>query len=143
MRARLIPCVRAALVVAGCGGGKSDEDRVRETLERLEKAVAAKDYRALCDDILSRELVTRLRSVGLPCPVALQRGLGNVQAPTLDVLTVRLRNDRLALAEVRTSARGQRPSTDTFRLLKEGERWRVGSLSGAQPPAPQGPREEP
>lgn len=143
MRPRLLSCVLAALVVGGCGGGKSDEELVRETLERLEQAVEAKDYRALCDEILSRELVTRLRSVGLPCPVALQRGLGTVQAPTLDVLTVRLRNDRLALAQVRTGARGQRPSTDTFRLVKEGGRWRVGSLSGAQPPAPQRPREQP
>jgi len=139
-------CVAAVLVIAllgaGCGGEKTtEEDRVRDVLAQLQTAVAAGDYRRLCTRILSRALVTRVRSVGLPCERALAVGLGTVKRPTVKVTRVRLRGERLALAEVRTGAQGQAPATDTFRLVKENGTWRVDSLSGAQPPAPerQGP----
>ena len=41
-----------------------------------------------------------------------------------------------ALAQITTTAVGQRASHDTIRLVKQGDDWRVSSLSGAQPPAP-------
>jgi hypothetical protein len=55
------------------------------------------------------------------------------------VLKVDVRSDRLAYAVVRTDAANQQPSTDTFRVVKERGRWRVGSLAGGQSNAPSGP----
>jgi hypothetical protein len=125
------------LAVAAAGCGRSDEQKVRDTLSTFQRATADKDYDKLCSDVLAKQLVDRLSAVGLPCQVALQRGLGSVTAPRLDVRRVRVRGD-VALAQVRTSAAGQAPSTDTIRLIRQGDDWRVATLSGAQPARPSG-----
>jgi hypothetical protein len=130
----------AVLAVIACGAaaggcGKSDEDEVRGTLARFEQATEKRDYKTLCDDVFADQLVQRLRAVGLPCPLALQRGLGSVLQPSITVQQVKVRGDT-ALAQITSTAVGQRPSHDTIRLVKQGSDWRVAALSGAQPPAP-------
>jgi hypothetical protein len=42
-----------------------------------------------------------------------------------------------ALAEVYSGAAGQRSSTDIVQLVREGGTWRVTSLAGPEPPAPE------
>jgi hypothetical protein len=128
-------CALAAATLAGCGG-PTDEERVRQVLQRFGQAVAAKDYSRVCNDLLARSLVRKLDSVGVPCGLALAKGLEGVRGPSLEVVQVKVRSDTLALAQVRTTAANQPPSVDTVRVVKEGEEWRVASLSGAQPPAP-------
>ncbi|HEX2397515.1 MAG TPA: hypothetical protein VHI73_05185 [Solirubrobacteraceae bacterium] len=133
-------CVAAVVAVAaGWGCGQSDEDQVRQTLQRFGQAVAAKDAERLCRDLLAKELLNRLAQAGVPCDVALSRGLAGASQPTLRVLKVDVRSDRLAYAVVRTDAANQQPSTDTFRVVKERGRWRVGSLTGSEPNAPAAP----
>ncbi|MDQ6914692.1 MAG: hypothetical protein M3155_02650 [Actinomycetota bacterium] len=127
--------VALALTLAAAGCGTSDSEKVRATLQTFQRATAAKDYRTLCGQVLAKELVDRLTSVGLPCEVALQRGLTGVAAPQLKVRRIRVNGD-VALALVRTSATGQPPSEDTIRLVRQGDGWRVSTLSGPQPPAP-------
>lgn len=124
-----------ALAAAGAGCGRSDEQKVRDTLATFQRATAAKDYDELCSKVLAKQLVDRLSAVGLPCEVALQRGLASVSSPRLTVQRVRVRGD-VALAQVRTSATGQPPSIDTIRLVRQGDDWRVATLSGQQPPRP-------
>jgi hypothetical protein len=125
----------AALAVSGAACGKSDEDEVRATLTRFEKATAQKDYGALCDELLARELVGRLRSVGLPCPQALRRALGQVIQPSVQIDRIKV-DGSTALARITTTAAGQTPSRDTLRLVKQDGSWRVSALSGSQPPSP-------
>jgi len=122
-----------ALVATGCG--RSEEDKVRDTLKRFGEATAQKDYAVLCDDLLARQLVDRLRAIGLPCPQALSRALGGVVAPRLTVGRIRVQGDA-AVARTTSTARGQRPSQDLIRLVRQDGEWRVASLSGAQPPSP-------
>jgi ketosteroid isomerase-like protein len=125
----------AASLAAGCG--KSDDDKVRDTLARFEQATEKRDYKALCDDVLSEQVVQRLRAVGLPCETALQRSsVASTLQPSITVEQVKVRGDT-ALAQITTTAVGQRASHDTIRLVKQGDDWRISSLSGAQPPAPQ------
>ena len=124
-----------ALAAAGCGS--SNEAQVRDTLARYEQAAARQDYDALCNKVLARSLIDRLAQVGLPCDQALRIGLGTVRNPKLEVLKVKITGS-LALALVRSSATGQPTSTDTIRLTRSGDSWRISSLSGAQPPAPAG-----
>jgi hypothetical protein len=121
-------------LLAGCGGA-GNEQQVRDTLQRFQKATASQDYRALCTKLLARSVIDRLRSVGLPCEVALRTGLGSVRQPKLKVTRVKIRGST-ALAEVRSGAAGQSASTDTVRLVKEDGDWRLTALSGAQPPTP-------
>ncbi len=120
----------AVLAQAGCGS-PSQEDQVRSTLKTFAAAVADKDYERICNDLLAQELVSKVTAVGLSCPDALSRGLGSAQRPTLKVLSVKVRSDKLAMATVRTGAANQRPSTDSVRVVKEKGSWRIGSLSGS------------
>lgn len=127
--------VIAALSATAAACGRSDEEKVRDTLTRFEAAAAKKDYARLCDDLLARELVGRLRTVGLPCRRALSLSLGPVLQPSVHVEEVRVRGDT-ALARITTTASGQRPSRDTMRLVRQDGDWRVSALSGHQPPSP-------
>jgi Putative lumazine-binding len=127
-----LPAAQAAiatvLVFAACGGsGSSPEEEVRAAVTEFGRATAAKDYQALCDRILASSLTEQLRSIGLPCEVALRQGLGDVSEPQLTVGAVRVDGNR-ATAEVRTSAAGQEPSRDTLRLVNEDGAWKIASL---------------
>lgn len=135
----LVPLLCAALAagVAGCGGStKPDAQRqVRATLARFQRAVVAHDYDTICHRLLAGELLGKLDSVGFPCDQALARGLGSVHAPRSRVGKVRVTGDH-AFALVRSSAAGQRPSTDTVELVHEQGSWRILNLAGTGPPSP-------
>jgi len=132
--ALLAAAAAAGSLAAGCG--KSDDEKVRDTLSRFEQATQKRDFKVLCDDVLSEQVVQRLRAVGLPCETALQRStVASTLQPTITVEHVKVRGDT-ALAQITSTAVGQKPSHDTVRLVKQGSDWRIASLSGAQPPAP-------
>jgi ketosteroid isomerase-like protein len=124
-----------ATLLAGCG--KSDQDEVRDTLAEFEQATRDRDFKKLCDDVLAQKLVARLETIGLSCRQVLERSTANrVLQPSITVKEVKVRGD-VALAQVTSTAVGEKASTDTVRLVKEHDDWRVSSLSGAQPPAPE------
>ena len=123
----------AGLALAGCGGGgPSDDEQVRATLQAFGRAAAARDYQTLCDRLIAPTLVQRLQRIGLPCEVALEQGLGEVRDPRLAVGRVTVEGDR-ARAEVRSSARGEEPSRDVIGLVRasEDDPWRIASLAGS------------
>lgn len=132
-RAALAILAAVALGLTACG--RSDQEQIRDKLDRFQDATAKKDYQALCDDLLASALVMRLRGVGLPCEVALRTGFADVRRPTLTVTAVEVAGDE-ALARVRTSAANQPPSDDTIKLVKEGDDWRIASLAAQQPQPP-------
>jgi hypothetical protein len=141
-----IACAAALLAAAapGCGGGgKGQAAQVRSTVGDFETAVQRGDVDAICTRLLSRQIVTKLTAVGLPCPVALQ-SLRGVQRPKLKLLGLKVRGTE-AFATVRTNAAGQKPSEDTIHLVKESGGWRIDSLSGALagPPTPANPSPRP
>ncbi len=119
----------AAFLATGCGAqAPSDEDQVRATLTEFSRATAAKDYQTLCDRLLAPDLITQVKQIGLPCEIALQKGLGDVREPRLIIGAVTVKGTK-ANAEVRTSAAGQQPSRDTIALVKLDKRWRIASLA--------------
>jgi hypothetical protein len=116
---------------AGCGDDEPDaRGDVRAAVERFGEATAEKDYQALCDELLAGVLVTRLQRVGLPCELALQRGLGDVRDPKIEIGEIAVQGTR-ALVAVTSRAAGQRPSEDAIELVREGGEWKIASL--AQP----------
>ncbi len=126
---RLIPILLAVALV-GCGENTpTDEEQVREVLAGFASAVEGRDYQRLCDDIFAEELLQGLQQIGLPCEVAMRTGLEDRQDPKLTVGTITIDGDT-ATAEVRTSAGGEAPSSDTLTLMRSGDRWRVTALSG-------------
>jgi hypothetical protein len=116
----------ALVVVVGCGG-PTDEEQVRGVVDDLAKATASKDYQALCDRILAPKLIEQVKQIGLPCEVALKRGLGDVKNPKLTIGKITVKEDT-ATAEIRTVAEGQAPSRDTLELVRVKDDWRVSSL---------------
>jgi hypothetical protein len=126
---RLAAALVLALALAGCGdSGPTDEQQVRATLSAFSKATAAKDYQQLCDRILAPSLIADLKKIGLPCEIALQQGLGDVKQPRLIVGAVKVKG-KTATAQVRTSAEGQAPSSDTIQLERTDDGWRIASLA--------------
>jgi len=118
----------AGAALAGCGSaGPTDEQQVRETVAAFSKATAAKDYDRLCKQLLAPKLLEEVEQAGLPCEVALSKGLGDVKDPkvTIGQITV---SGNSATADVQTSAAGEQPSRDTLKLSKAGGRWRIASL---------------
>lgn len=125
-----------AAVAGGCGGRTpSDEEQVRDVLATFARAVEGRDYQRLCEDVFAPKLLTGLRSIGLPCEVALRNSLGEVQEPRLTVGRVAIKGDA-ATAEIRTSASGQDPSSDTLELARVDGSWKVSALGGSPEPAP-------
>jgi hypothetical protein len=134
----------AALALAGCGadeenpggggGGPSADQQVRAVVAKFGIATREKDYQEICDRLLADALVQKIEGVGLPCEAALQRGLGDVRAPTLEINEVSISRGR-ALVSIHTTAAGQAPSDDALQLVSEGGDWKIASLaapSGAQ-----------
>ena len=118
----------AACALAGCGdSGPSDEQQIRSTLAEFRRATAARDYQALCDRILAPKLIEAVKRIGLPCEVALQKGIGDLRDPHLTVGAIDVSDDK-ATAEVRSSAAGEKPSQDTVELVRVGDSWRIASL---------------
>jgi hypothetical protein len=129
VRRALAAAALAAALVAGCGSGPSAQEQVRDTLDELGRATAAKDYQALCDEVFAPKLVEKLQQVGLPCEIAMQRSFEDVQNPRLTIGEITVAKDeKSATAEVRSSASGQAPSQDTVELVPVDDGWRVSSL---------------
>jgi ketosteroid isomerase-like protein len=128
--------VASALVAAGCGG-ESDQELVRQAVADYGDASAEKDYQRICDELVAKDLLRSVESVGLPCELAFKRGLQDVQEPKVEVGDVTI-NKSKALVEVRSTAKGQPPSQDTLELTLEGGDWRISSLAKAQPQPPAG-----
>jgi hypothetical protein len=123
------------VVVLSLRPGPNSDKEVRQTLDRYAQASRDKDYQTLCDDLLSSEIVDRIRSVGLPCEVALRTGLENRRNPTLTVLGVEVNGDQ-ALARVRGGAVGEVPGTSTYRLVREDGSWRIATSPGSESQSP-------
>ena len=125
----------AGVALAGCGADRegpaapaSATQQVRAVVARFGVASRAKDYQTICDQLLSQSLVRSVEAVGLPCESALQRGLGDVRDPRLEVRQVTVQGGR-ALVSVHSTAIGQAPSDDALQLVRENGSWRIASLS--------------
>jgi hypothetical protein len=132
---RTLPLLVLALLGSGCGSDTpSDEAQVRTTLQRFARAVEQRDYQTLCDKVFAPKLLQGLQSIGLPCEIAMRTSLGKVKEPRLTMGGVTV-TGRTATAQVKTSAKGQPPSTDTIKLTKEAAGWRVSALGSGQGPS--------
>ena len=125
--------VAPIVLLAGCGGGPSDTEQVHATVEAFGQATAAKDYQRLCDKILAPSLIADLKKIGLPCEIALQQGLGDVKQPRLLVGAVKVKG-KTATAEVKSSAEGEPPSSDTIELEHTDAGWQIASLVSPSEP---------
>ena len=110
-------CLLVALA-AGCGGGRTDADRVRDVVRAYARAVAGHDARALCERVLSRDLVVAAeRASGRSCAGAF-RG----------VLTAGVRGTRISAVRVDGDLATARLGRETLTLVRTPSGWRLTSL---------------
>ncbi len=126
------------LTASGCGADTEDGDagpdattEVRAVVAKFGVATRVHDWQTICDDLLSSTLVDKIEDVGLPCETAVEKGLGDVKNPTLEITDVSLAGAR-ALVSIHTTAAGQEASDDALQLVKENGAWRIASLAAPQ-----------
>lgn len=115
-----------ALGVAACGS--SDADQVHAKVEQFEHAVAARDAKTVCEQVLAPSLVARVTAEGLSCERGIQIFLASVRDPTLSVGRVAV-NGNAASALVLTGARCQKLALANLFLVKTSSGWRISSES--------------
>lgn len=123
------------LALSACGSKAvrspdADQQQVRGAIARFVQASASGDYESLCAKLLSGELVAKIRSVGVPCELAVRTGLEDVTEPRLRIGSVYVDGDHASVM-VRSWAKGQDASTDVLELVRERGSWRVASLAGS------------
>ena len=127
MRLRTFIASVTLVLLAGCGDDAASKKEVRGVVTAFGEASAKKDYQQICDDLLAKTLVDNVEQYGLPCELALKEGLGKVQAPRLTIGAVTVNGDR-ASARVKTAAKSQVSSTDTLKLRRVDDQWRIAAL---------------
>ena len=127
-----------ALALAGCGSRPAPkkpvppEQQVRAVLATFQTATQKKDYRRLCTQILSQDLLDKIQRANLTCEQALTVGLQNVVNPRIVVQSVEVTHNR-AVARVRSTADNQPALDGTLALIREVKGWKVDTL-GTQGP---------
>ncbi len=125
MRRRL-PLLLLTVFAAGCGDETTPEDDVRAAVTRYGEASAAKDYQAICDELLAPDLVKNAEQYGLPCELAVKPSLEAAKSPKLTVGAVTVNGDT-ATAQITSTAANQKPSKDTLTLRRISDEWRIAA----------------
>jgi ketosteroid isomerase-like protein len=124
LRATAAALVTIALLT-GCA--TSQRDQVKAKVEQFVNAVAAKDYKTICQQVLSEELLLDMREGGIRCEQALQISLGSLKSPSLAIGPISVNGDT-ASAVTLSGAKGEDAALASLELLKTPAGWRVNAL---------------
>jgi hypothetical protein len=124
----------AMLAPMGCSLGADEEPQpvsgapkaIVATVERLERAVAERDYATVCGRLFTAK--ARERSGGGECAAQLRSAAEGVSRPSIRIEGIDVKGDR-ASVRVATQAQGQARLTDTLELRRQGGRWLIEALS--------------
>jgi hypothetical protein len=121
-----------ALALAGCGASndsatdfEGEQRDVARALEELEKAAAEDEPARICEDLLSREVLT---TIGTDCTGKIAKAIDTTDTFGLTVEKVEV-NGTTAKAQVETGLDEEK--IETVELVKEGDDWKVAGLPGA------------
>jgi hypothetical protein len=130
---RLLPVALLA-VLAGCGQTQSSandfkgsEQAVAQKLEDLQTDAQGRKPDKICTDILSRELVSKLKSSGNDCVDEMEKISGDADDYELKVTDVTV-TGTAATAKVETRRGSDKKATVTYRLTREDGAWRLADF---------------
>ena len=130
---RAAAALLTGLALVGCNGDETPDTRVTreaaragETVERLERTIARRDFRTVCGSLFTRELRERLG--GRRCASALRASARDVRNPRIRVEAISLQGSRAQVRVVTTAAR-QAPARDVIVLVRERGAYRVDGLA--------------
>jgi hypothetical protein len=126
--------IACLLALAGCDLGGDDEAppargaprEVAAVVRALESATRAHDWGRICSDLLTAS--ARRRAGGRDCARLMRSSAGDLRRPRVQLVGIALREGG-ASVRVRTRASGQRPLTETLRLVRERGRYRIDALA--------------
>jgi hypothetical protein len=129
-----IMAMAAMLAPMGCSFGGDEEPQpvsgipkeIAATVQQLERSVAERDFRAICDRLFTAR--ARQRAGGDECVAQLRSAAEGVTRPNIEIAGIEVKGDR-ATVRVATEAKGQARVTDTLELRRERGRWLVEALS--------------
>jgi len=133
MRRAALLAALLALAATGCGASqtpesanefKGEQAAVAEVVDQLAAAGKAGDAEKICADVLSKQLVTELKSAGGDCVTEMDRAIDDASDFDLTVRSVKVNGDT-ATAQVRQGDAGE---IATFTFVKEGGAWRASAL---------------
>jgi hypothetical protein len=121
------------LAPSGCSLGGDDEAKpasgapaqVAATVDRLERAVAERDFATVCDQLFTAK--ARQRAGGDECARQLRSAAEGVEQPSIEIEAIDVEGNRATVA-VQTEAEGQARVSDELQLRREGGRWLVEAL---------------
>ena len=121
------------LAPSGCSLGGDDDAKpasgaaaqVAATVDRLERAVADEDFATICNQLFTA--TARQRAGGDDCVRQLRSAAEGVKRPRIEIQRIDVK-DNLAIAKVRTEARGAGAGERRAVLRREGGRWLVEAL---------------
>jgi copper chaperone CopZ len=131
----LIALLAMVLAVPGCGAqtdsaGDFDgaEQDVARAIEDLEEAGQEDEPRRICDALLAKELVERIKASGTDCVKAVDKALDEADSFTLTVEDVEVKGAK-ATARVETGVDEEK--VETLELVREGKDWKISGLPGS------------
>ena len=124
----------AAGVATGCGAAGSDsasdftgvKKDVADAVEDLESAARKSDEGEICGRLLTSSLVQTIRSAGRSCTSGIADAIDDADTFDMTVKSVTV-TGTTATAVVDSK---EKATNDTFKLVKEGGRWKIASLGG-------------
>ena len=128
----------AGVAAAFLGGGRvgdADENQppravgeatrqVTDTLMQFERALSQGDFATICGNLFTRE--AREAAGGDRCPAVLQDTAGGLRNPDVQIVAITIRGTN-ATAVVRAKVGDGQPVTDTIRLTKQDDRYKIVS----------------
>jgi hypothetical protein len=121
------------LAPMGCSLGADEEPQplsgapraIVATVERLERAVAERDWETICADLFTA--AARRRAGGTECAAQMRSAAEGVARPSIQIEAIQVERDR-ASVRVATQAAGQARVSDRLELRRRGGRWLVDAL---------------
>ena len=124
------------LALSGCSLGADGEkgrteaargapSDVAATVRELDTAVQKRDWRTICDRLLTP--AARQRAGGKDCARLVGSSAGDLRGARVELAGIEVSRGG-AQASVRTRSRSQRPVTDTLTLRRVGGRYRIEAL---------------
>jgi hypothetical protein len=126
--------VLSALLIAACGTAQTSNTSkfkgpakdVADLVDKLSQAGRRGDAKTICNDILSKQLLTQLKTAGGDCQTEMKDAIRDANDFDLNVRSVKV-TGTTATAQVQQGDKGQ---TATFTFVKEGNDWKASALGG-------------
>ena len=118
--------VLALALLTGCGGDDSSpEDEIRAQLETFQTATNERDFKTICEEVITPEAKSTLEAFGGPCPEEFAEDTPEgVQVEDFSVDNVEIEGDE-AIVDLTFTTDGQQDSETRIFERIEGE-WRLG-----------------